>query len=171
MKKFFLIATFLLFGTVLTSSAVKIGIVDLETIAQSLDEAKKAEKDLQALAQRYQDTLVNMQRQLEESLAAYQKQKTMMPNEQQMKAEQELQMQQTGLQQYYQERLGQQGLLFQKRAEVLEPIRNSILVAINKVAKKEKVSLVLDKNGPSVLYTQSGDDLTFKVLDLMKRGK
>jgi len=171
MKKFFLIATFLLFGTVLTSTAVKIGIVDLETIAQSLDEAKKAEKDLQALAQRYQDTLVNMQRQLEESLAAYQKQKTMMPSEQQMKAEQELQMQQTGLQQYYQERLGQQGLLFQKRATVLEPIRNSILAAIDKVAKKEKVNLVLDKNGPSVLYTQSGDDLTFKVLDLMKRGK
>ncbi len=171
MKKFFVIVTFALFTCVFTSFATKIGIVDLETIAQSLDKAKQAEKDLQVLAQRYQDTLVNMQRELEEAVAAYQKQKTMMPSDQQMKAEQELQAQQMGLQQYYQERLGQQGLLFQKRAAVLEPIRNEILEAIEKVAKKEKVTVVLDKNGPSVLYSQTKDDITFKVLDLMQRGK
>ena len=58
-----------------------------------------------------------------------------------------------------------------KRDEFLKPIREKIINAIKEVAKEEHLKIVLDKSNPTVLYAEDSMDITFKVLDKIKRGK
>ena len=149
---------------------MKIGIVNLDEIGRNMVEAKDAEKILAERTQKAQDTLQEMQKKLEEEFAAYQKQKSMMQADQQQAKEQDLQAQQIALQQYYQDKLGQQGELMKFRMELLAPIREKIEKAISVVSKNEKISIVLDKANPVILYSEDALDITFKVLDQLKRG-
>lgn len=165
-----LILAILFFGVNQLSAQLKVGIVDLDEVGQNMVEAKDAEKMLADITKKYQDTLQQMQAKLEEEFAAYQKQKSMMAQDQQQAKEQDLQAQQIALQQYYQDKMGQQGEVMQTRAQLLEPIREKIEKAISKVAKDEGLSVVLDKANPALLYSEDKLDITFKVLDQLKRG-
>ncbi|MFN3270624.1 MAG: OmpH family outer membrane protein, partial [Candidatus Kapaibacteriota bacterium] len=95
----------------------------------------------------------------------YLKQKSMMPADQQQKQEQALQEEQLKMQQYYNEKMNE---IQNKREEFLEPIRNKVKSAIQAVAKEENLQVVFDKG--SLLYTEDKYDITFKVLDKIKRG-
>ncbi|MGA0046293.1 MAG: OmpH family outer membrane protein, partial [Candidatus Kapaibacteriota bacterium] len=58
----------------------------------------------------------------------------------------------------------------QMRESFLRPIREKVQKAIADVAKEEKLTMVLDKAVGVVLYSEDSADITFKVLDRMKRG-
>jgi len=154
----------------ISAQQLKIGVVDVETIIKELPEAQKADKDLKDLGLKFQDTLMKMQQSLEERFQQYQKQKAMMPADQQQKTEQELQMQNQELLQYRELKFGQNGDLARRRVEFLEPLREKILKAISEVAKKENMNFVLEKGGQTVLYAEEKFDITFLVLDKIKRG-
>lgn len=173
MKRFFTISTFLIAFFALSMSSfsqLKIGIVDTETIIKEMPEAKKADNDLKTLGQKYQDTLLTMQNELQERLQQYQKQKGMMPADKQQAEEEALQALQMQMYQYNDEKFGNAGELTILREKYLEPIRQKIRVAIDNVAKTEKINLVLDKTSPSLLYAEDKFDITFRVLDEIKRG-
>ncbi len=173
MKKFYaVIFALVLFGlyTNANAQAVKVGVVNMETIAQQMPEAKQAQKDLQDMTKKYQDTLMQMQSSLEEKFQQYQKQKGMMTPEQQQKEEAALQQENMQILQYRESIFGQTGLLIQKNNALLEPIREKIRLAIEKVSKKEKITLVFDTSSTSLLYFDEKFDITFRVLDEIKRG-
>lgn len=173
MNRLITIAIFILAFLTLSSSSfsqLKVGIVDTETIIKEMPEAKKADNDLKALGKKYQDTLLTMQNQLQERLQQYQKQKGMMPADKQQAEEEALQALQMQMYQYNDEKFGNAGELTVLREKYLEPIRQKIRVAIDNVAKTEKINLVLDKTSPSLLYAEDKFDITFRVLDQIKRG-
>jgi Skp family chaperone for outer membrane proteins len=51
----------------------------------------------------------------------------------------------------------------------LTPIRDRILLTIKEVSKDEKFNFILDKVNPALLYADDKFDLTFKVLDKIRR--
>ena len=63
--------------------------------------------------------------------------------------------------------------LAKQRERILNPLKEKILRAIERVAKAEKYNYVFDKNEQVniLLYADSKDDLTNRVLDNLKRGK
>ena len=46
---------------------------------------------------------------------------------------------------------------------------NPIIKDLQEVAKEEKMSFVFDKTNPSLLYSEEKFDITFKVIDKIKR--
>jgi len=59
-----------------------------------------------------------------------------------------------------------------RREELLEPIRVKVKNAIDDVAKAEKLSMVLAKDNASVvMYFDPKHEITFRVIDKIKRGK
>ncbi len=165
------VAVIVLFSASAFAQNLKIGIVDVTTIVTEMPAAKKADAELNALGQKYQDTLMKMQTDLETRFAAYQKQQAMMPEDQKQKEQQDLQMLDAQAKQYYQIHFDPtSGTIAKKQSEMLAPIREAVKNAIEKVAKSEKISLVLDKNQQYVLYSEDKMDITFRVLDEIKRG-
>jgi len=176
MKKFISVILLLAFVFLFSKTAnaqkgIKIGVVDIETIVKTMPEAAAADKKLQDLSQKYRDSLLSLEKKFNSKMENYNKQKAMMTPKQQKKEEQALQQIQMQYQKFQQDKLGAQGELAQTREKLLAPIRKKVKVAIEKVAKREKMSFVLDKSTPILLYSEDKYDITFSVLDLIKRGK
>lgn len=170
MRNIILLFTVLLLTSVSSfSQNLSIGVVDTEKIAAELPEFKDIESQLRNLSKKYQDSLVSMRGKLEQKYADLQKQMAMMPEAQKAQAQQELQTELMALQQFEQEKLGNQGEVARKQAEMIGPIRENILKVIEQVAAENKIDLVLDKAdtplGSVVLYSAKKIDLTYKVLD------
>lgn len=153
------------------SAGVSIAVVDVETIVKELPEAVEADKKLKEIGTKWQDTLIAMRKELEDKFQTYQKQKTMMPIDQQQKEEENLQMINMRMMQYQEEKFGNQGELNFLREKYLEPIRTKVRTAIEAVAKDEKFNMVLDKGSATILFVEAKHDITFRVLDKIKRDK
>lgn len=163
------IIAFVLFGgNVAKAQNFKVAVVEVETVLKELPEAIEADKKIKDIGQKWQDTLITLRNDLQSKFEQYQKQKSMMPQDQQKKEEEALQQQQMTLLQYQEEKFGQQGELSIMREKFLAPIREKVKQAIETVAKKEKFQLVVDKL--MVLYSESSIDITFTVIDAIKRG-
>lgn len=160
---------FTLFSVIQTNAQQnKVAVVEVETVLKELPEAIEADKKIKDIGQKWQDTLLSMRNDLQTKFEQYQKQKSMMPQDQQKKEEETLQQQQMTLLQYQEEKFGQQGELGVMREKLLAPIREKVKQAIETVAKKEKFQLVVDKL--MVLYSESSIDITYTVIDAIKRG-
>lgn len=149
------------------SSQLKIGVVDTKTIIESMPETLEAEKSLKELDKKYSDSLVAMQNDYMSKLEKYQKTRAMMPPEQQQKEEEAIGMLQNTILKFREDKFRE---LAAKRDELLDPIRKIIKLAIKQVANDEGFTFVLDKGSETVLYSEDKFDITFRVLDKIKRG-
>ena len=160
---------FALFVAESKADNLKVGIVDVITVIKALPEADQGDKFLKELGTKFQDTLLQMQKDLEAKLENYKKQKGMMQAAEQQKTEESLQAQNQKILVYQNEKFGNQGELAQRRESIMDPIREKVNKAIQEVAKEEKISFVLEK-GTGVIYSDEKLDLTYKIIDNIKRG-
>lgn len=175
-KRIILFSVFLaLIATTITaqSANVKLGYVDSGTILNQYPPAVKAQSDLDALIQQWNKTLDSMTVNLQQAYQQYQQQAETMTEDARAAKEQEIVMQQQQVEQFRQQKFNQQnGEIYVKQEEFLGPIKERVFDAIDKVAKEEGMNFVFDKAGDVVLlYADTEYDITFKVLDKLKRGK
>ncbi len=153
------------------ASGTRIGFVNAEVVLKELPEAQQANRNLEDWGGRVQDTLRMMQKDFESRIENYRKQEAMMSAEAKRKEEEGLAMLRQRFAQYQEEKLGNQGELARLRESFLAPIREKVAAAVNAVAKEEKIQIVLDKVAGLVLYSDDKLDITYKVLDRIKRGE
>ena len=173
-KHFLIIAVFLLIGaSSLFAQGLKIGYVDSQVILTQYSAAIKAQGDLDALTNLWSSQLDSMTLAYQQQLADYQKQANTMPQDQQTLAQQNLvQMEQTILDFRRQKFSQPDGEIYKKQEEIFAPVKDKIYAAIEKIAKEENMKFVFDKSGDILLlYADAAFDITFKVLDQLKRGK
>lgn len=145
----------------------KIGVVSTDVIIKELPEAIKASKTMEELGLKYRDTLQMMQKEFETRVENYRKQEAMMTAEGKRKEEESL----AGLRQRYMMYNEEKNTEIKKMSEeFMQPIRQKVSDAIAAVAKEEKLNMVLEKSLGVVLYSEDKADVTYKVLDRMKRG-
>ncbi|MFN4916389.1 MAG: OmpH family outer membrane protein [Ignavibacteria bacterium] len=163
------IAAFIATNNSMNAQTQKIGYVDTEVILKQLPEAQEADKKLKDIATKFQDTLVAMQKDLTGKLEQYKKQESMMTSDAKKKEEDQLKAIQQSMMQYQEEKFGNTGEIRRLQESSLTPIRDRILLTIKEVSKDEKFNFILDKVNPALLYADDKFDLTFKVLDKIRR--
>lgn len=147
----------------------KLAYVETDIILKQLPEAQDADKYLKDVGGKWQDSLLAMQRQLQEK-AKQLDGPISDEGKQRIRAEAE-QLQQAAMA-YQQAKFGDNGEYTRKRDSILTPLKERISKAIEALAKEEKVTFVFDKaSGIGILYAEDKYDLTFKVLDRLKRGQ
>lgn len=154
-------------GTAAKAQSFKAGFVNSETIIKELPDAQKASADIEEMGLKIRDTLQMMQKEFETRIADYQKQEALMSAEAKKKEEESLNALRMRFLQYQETKTAE---VQQMRESFLRPIREKVQKAIADVAKEEKLTMVLDKAVGVVLYSEDSADITFKVLDRMKRG-
>lgn len=170
---FSLIAVLLLAGAVPSIAQQRIGYVNSTKIFQELPAAQDAQRRIDAIGKPLQDSLETMQKGLQAAYEEYQKKEGLF-NETTKKAEQQkLIEQERRVQEFRVEKFGQDGELAKQTERIINPIREKIKAAIGVVAKEEKYNFVFDKTEQIqiLLYGDPKDELTFKVIDKLKRGK
>jgi outer membrane protein len=172
-KYIFLFAAFLLSCTfAFAQTAQKLGYVDSQTILTQLPESIKAQGDLDALTNKWTSQLDSMTQAYQGALANYQKQVNTMPEDKKLVAQQNLIAQEQSLIDFRRQKFGQgTGEIYKKQEELFNPVKEKIYKAISDVAKREGMQFVFDKSGDIVLlYADAAFDITYQVLDFLRRG-
>ena len=174
MKKNLLIfvALLLIGGSSIFAQTQKIGYVDSQVILTQYPAAIKAQGDLDALTNLWSAQLDSMSNEYQQALTNYQQQSTTMPKDQQVTAQQNIVNMEQKIMTFRRQKFSQpDGEIYAKQEEIFAPVKKSIYAAIESVAKEEGMKFVFDKSGDIVLlYADAAFDITFKVLDRLKRG-
>jgi outer membrane protein len=151
-------------------TAQKTGFVNSAKIFQELPEAKEAEKKLESFTRPVQDSLQMMQKAIEDKISEYQKKESLMNDAAKRTSQTEIQ-EMTQRARDFASRKDQE--LAARREQILTPLKDKVLKAIERVAKDEKYTFVFDQTEQVqiLLYGDPNHDLTFKVIDRLKRGK
>lgn len=152
-----LIAIVALMATV-SVSAQKFGYVDTQAIMQSMPEITKANGEIQAVAQQYQNDLKAMQDELQRKAEDYDKAKATLAKADQEKREKELQDMYAKIQ----ETSEQNQKEFQKQQqEKMMPIQQKIMTAIQNVGKAGQYTFIFEQG--AALYNGGAKDVTADV--------
>ena len=169
-KKILVLAAFMAAVTAVSAQSQRIAYIESDVILKQLPEAQDAEKTLKDLGQKFQDTLMQMQKTLQEKSDQL---KGPISEEGKAKIRAEGEQLQQAAMAYQNAKFDQQnGEYFRKQAELLAPIKERVTKAIEELSKEEKIGFVFDKaGGLGMIYAEDKNDITFKILDRMKRGK
>ncbi len=172
MKNLVLAILFVLSASVYAQTQ-KIGFVNSTKIFQEIPEAQEAQKKLDAIIKPLQDQLEAMQKDFQTKLEEYQKKESMMTDAAKKTSQQELQDLQQKYNDFRLDKFGNDGSVAKEQDKIINPIKEKILKAIEKVAKEEKYSFVFDQTEQVkvLLYGDAAHELTYKVIDKLKRGK
>jgi outer membrane protein len=155
------------------TTVLKLGYVDSEVILAQYPEAIKAKSDLDGLVAKWRKDVDSMTQDLQKAYADFQKQSSTMKQDQQQTVQKSLVEKDQKIQQYKDQKFSQpNGEYFQKQDQVMKPVKEKIFKAIDEVSKEENMQFVFDKAGDVILLKADPQyDITYKVLDLLKRGK
>ena len=173
MKKILLVLTLILTASNFLSaqSSLKLGYVDSQVILSQYSEAIKAQGELDAMTNKWSAQVDSMTLAYQQALADYQKQANTMTEDKKLDAQKTLIAQEQSIIDFRRVKFGQNGEIYQKQEVIFSPVKKKIYAAIEEVAKKENMQFVFDKSGDILLlYADSAFDITFQVLDKLKRG-
>ena len=174
MKKNLLIIAAILFISSISMFAQgeKIGYVDSQIILTQYPAAIKAQGDLDAVTNLWSAQLDSMTLGYQQALSNYQQQAQTMPEDQQLAAQQTIVGMEQRIVEFRRQKFSQpDGEIYVKQEQIFAPVKTSIYSSIEKVAKEEGMKFIFDKSGDILLlYADSAYDITFKVLDQLKRG-
>ncbi|MGE5362963.1 MAG: OmpH family outer membrane protein [Bacteroidota bacterium] len=168
-----IVPVLLIFGsTVFAQMQQKIGYVDSQVMIQTLPEAIKAQGELDNLSKKFSAQADSMTQVLQQEYSQYQKQQNTMNADKQREAQKSLVEKEQALNVFKQQKFGQNGDIYKKQEELFAPIKEKIMKGIQAVAKEEGMTFIFDKSGDIILlYADTAFDITYKVLDKLKRGK
>jgi len=171
-KKFlFLIALIVTSSNLFAQTQLKLGYVDSQVILTQFSESIKAQGDLDAITNRWSAQVDSMTLAYQQALADYQKQANTMTEEKKLDAQKTLIAQEQSIIDFRRVKFGQGGEIYQMQEQIFNPVKAKIYTAIEQVAKTEAMQFVFDKSGDIILlYADSAFDITFQVLDKLKRG-
>lgn len=155
------------------AQTTKIGFVNSNKIFLELPEAQDAQKKIDAMAKPIQDQLEAMEKDLQSKYDDYNKKKSMMTETAKKAAEEEIVNLEGKYRTFRAEKLGNDGDLAKETERIVAPLKAKILSGIERVAKEEKYTFVFDKTDQVnvLLFGDPSHDLTYKVIDRLKRGK
>ena len=159
--------------TIFAQNQQKIGYVDSQIILTQLPEAIKAQSDLDAMTSIWSNQVDSMKLALQQQYADVQKQLATMTEDQKQIKQKELIEKEQQIYAFQNKKFGQpNGEIYLKQETIFEPVKKKIYAAIEQVAKDEGMHFIFDKSGDILLlYADTSYDITFKVLDSLKRGK
>lgn len=150
----------------------KTGFIDSQIILAALPEAIKAQGELEAAAKMWQARIDTMYSEYMKAIEDYKKKEGTMNQDKKLEAQQKIVGMEQEIQLFRQQKFSQGGDYYKKQEELLAPIKERIMLTIEEVAKDEHMTFVFDKTGEVfLLYADPDYDITYKVLDRMKKKK
>ena len=170
MKKPFLVLSVVALGLLVLPAATwaqqKIAYIDSQYIYGRYPEFATAQQKLDRLAQEWQQELEQKQQEIDELFQEYQARELLYTQEERNRKRQEIMDGETQVERLRNQYFGPDGDLFKQQEQLLKPIQEKVLAAIEEIALAEGYDYVFDKSGDFVfLYTREQFDLSNQVLE------
>ncbi len=143
----------------------KIAYVDSERIYDNYPEFSTAQQSLDRIAQQWEEDLAERQDALDEMFQEYQARELLYTADSRLQKQNEIIAAEEELERLRVQYFGPEGQLFEQQEQVLRPIQEKVLIAIEEVAEAEGYDYVFDRGGDLLfLYTNDNLDITDFVL-------
>lgn len=171
MKYFKTVLTFIVFLLFGLSNAQKVGVVDTEYILDKLPQYKEAEARLNSQIDTWQSELQSLQSEFEKKRSAFENERVLLVGDQLKLREKEVMDLDKNVKTTTSLRFGANGEITKLRTSLIVPFQDQIWTAIQTMAEKNGLGIVLDKaNNVNVIFLQKRFDYTDKVLDILLKG-
>ncbi len=152
----------------LASVAQKLGYINGDEILKKMPEYKAAQQEIDGVSVNYQKEIEKMQQELDGMYQDYKKEEILLTEEMKQKKKELIVEKETAIRDYRQKIFGHEGIIFQKRQELLTSVYEKLLSKVREVAQRHKLQFVFDKSYDLLMiYTDPMHDYTDFVLEAL----
>lgn len=149
-----------------SASAQKFGYMDSEYILNKMPEYKKAEEAMSKLTEQWTRDISAKEEEVKKLKAKYQQEEILLTQDMKLERQRAIEKAEEDYKALQNSIFGLNGLLFQKKKEILKPIVEEIYKTSEKIAKKHKLSFIFDKASDlSIFYADPKHDYTDFILE------
>ncbi|MBO0933488.1 OmpH family outer membrane protein [Fibrella aquatilis] len=169
MKRGLLFVTLCVLITAQPVWAQKFGYVDTDFIFSKLPEYQKAQAGIDQFADRWSKDILDKQAEIDKMQRAYQVEEILLTDEMKRERQRVIGDKEREVREYNNKVFGYEGLLLQKKKELMKVPMELLQRALEKVASQRKLNFIFDKasEGMLMLYTDPRHDYTDYVMEEM----
>jgi len=150
--------------------AQRYGVVDTDYILKNLPEYAQAKAQVDQLSTQWAGEVSALQSDLQSLKDALAAEQILLSPEKLEKREAAIVQKAEEVLALQQKYFGPEGMLFEKRTQLVQPIQDKVFGAVQALAQKRKLELVLDKSAQSgVLFVEKEKDYSEEVLNSLKK--
>ena len=156
------------FGTQL--SAQKIASIDMERILSSITEYQDAQEQLDQLAAKWQQEINKQYDEIKGMYNKYQAEQVLLTEEQKKTREDEIVAKEKEVRDLQRQRFGSDGLLFDRRQELVKPIQDAVYEAVEDYARTRGYDFIIDRAGSAgIIFASDAFDKTDDILRALQK--
>ena len=150
--------------------AQRYGVVDTDYILKNLPEYAQAKAQVDQLSTQWAGEVSALQSDLQSLKDALAAEQILLSPEKLEKREAAIVQKAEEVLALQQKYFGPEGMLFEKRTQLVQPMQDKVFGAVQALAQKRKLELVLDKSAQSgVLFVEKEKDYSEEVLNSLKK--
>ena len=150
--------------------AQRYGVVDTDYILKNLPEYGQVKSQVDQLSTQWAGEVSALQSELQSLKDALAAEQILLSPEKLEKREAAIVQKAEEVLALQQKYFGPEGMLFEKRTQLVQPIQDKVFGAVQALAQKRKLELVLDKSAQSgVLFVEKEKDYSEEVLNSLKK--
>jgi outer membrane protein len=144
----------------------KIGYVDSNQILEKMPEYVQAKQSIDQQAQQWEQELDRLKDDVEQLFREYQARELLYTQDERRSKQERIRNKERELDQMRTRYFGTEGELFKKQEQVMRPLQEKVLNAIDAVAKRESYDFIFDKGGDYIfLFARENYDISKLVLE------
>lgn len=151
-------------------NGAKVGYIDMEYILENVKAYQEANTQLEAKAQKWKNEIQKKQNAIEQMKKDLSAERVLLTKELVEEREEEIQILEQELITFQQDRFGPHGSLMIQRQNLVKPIQDQVINAVQDIAKKKRYDFIFDKSADVVmLFSSKKFDISDNVLRIINR--
>jgi outer membrane protein len=165
MKKFFILLVLsILCGS--ASWAQKIGYTDMEFITSKMPEYQLAQTEMKKFSEKWAKEIQDKFAEIDRMQRAYMAEEILLTEDLKRTRQNEIKEKELEAGEYNSKIFGMEGLLFQKKKELMKPVLEKVQRAVTKVCSQRRLDFMFDKSSDiGMLYTNPKHDYSDYVME------
>lgn len=144
----------------------QIGYVDSQYILEQMPEYATVQEKLDRLEKQWEGELQQMQQEVDTLFQEYQARELLYTEEERKRKRDQIMQREEKIRQYRKTHFGPEGELYQRQQQLMRPIQERILQAIDEVASTEGYDYIFDKSGDFLfLFAREEHNVSSRVLE------
>lgn len=164
MKKL-MITLAMVLGTMLTMSAQKFALVDMQYILRNVPAYEMANEQLNQVSQRWEKEVNELAKEAENMYKNYESDMVFLTDDQKKKREEEIVAKENEAKDLRYKYFGPEGELYKKRQSLMKPIQTDVYNAVKAVAEEKGYQTIFDRaSSQSIVFASPRIDVSNDVL-------
>lgn len=154
------------FISVSTGWAQKFGYTDMEFITSKMPEYQQAQAEMKKFSEKWAKEIDEKFAEISRMQRAYMAEEVLLTDELKRKRQSEIKEKELEAREYNSKIFGMDGLLFQKKKELMKPVLEKVQRAVTKVCAQRRLDFLFDKSSDvGLLFTNPTFDYSDYIMD------